>query len=135
MSGDLGRSPQRDAMERMQALPRGEKGAQGNQGNRGERGDPGLSGVQRKALAYLFLLNLLITAAAAWGGLHAIAAIHQQARVSVEQRCAALEQVIAIPVPPVKGVPSRQWEAAFETIQRHLAAQLGCRQLPAAVRK
>ena len=44
-----------------------------------------------------------------------------------QTRCASVEADATIPLPhPVAGNPSREWEAAFEAIQRARAKQLGC---------
>jgi hypothetical protein len=100
--------------------PRGPQGNQGNQGNRGEHGVPGLSRPVRQALVYMFALAILLVAANfLWTGL-AINANNQQ-------RCSSLVADASIPVPqPVKGNPSRLWEARFEAIARHRAEQLHC---------
>lgn len=64
-------------------------------------------------IAALAVVNLLLTT-------HAI-------RANNQQRCSSLTQTADIPLPhPIAGNPSREWEAAFEKIERQRAQRLGC---------
>lgn len=76
---------------------------------------------QRRAVIYLFTLNLLFVGLCFWGLIHYV-------QVNDQQRCASIAQIAAIPVPkPVAGNPSRMWESRYEAIQEARGRQLGCR--------
>jgi hypothetical protein len=134
-------NPQQAGMERMQARYKGkeppllcpagfpvapgtkewvvEKGEQGAKGDKGERGERGMPAGQRRAIIYLFVVPILIAAAALFGLIH-------------YARQLSREQLVVIPIPePTAGNPSREWEARYEQIERQRGDQLGCR-LPRA---
>jgi hypothetical protein len=97
-----------------------QQGQRGRQGEKGERGERGLPRAQRRAVIYLFLLNVLFVAACFAGLVHYV-------RSSEQERCASLAQIITIPIPvPVTGNPSRQAWASFEAVERRRGHQLGC---------
>ena len=104
--------------------PRGAQGSQGNQGSqgeRGERGEPGLAGLSvpvRRALVFLFMLNVLMAGANMLWTAHVVQSGDQA-------RCSSVVADATIPLPPA-GSPGRDWDAAFEAITRQRAAQLGC---------
>lgn len=99
--------------------PRGHPGRQGNQGNRGEQGAPGLSIPVRRALVFLFILNVALAGANMLWTAHLVQAGNRD-------RCAYILADAAIPLPSAG--PSREWEAAFEADARTHAARLGCKQ-------
>ena len=100
--------------------PRGHPGRQGNQGNRGEQGAPGLSIPVRRALVFLFILNVALAVANLLWTSHEVMGNNQT-------RCGVVVAYATIPLPhPVAGNPSREWEAQFEAISRARARQLGC---------
>jgi hypothetical protein len=101
--------------------PRGPQGRQGNQGNRGERGTAGLSRPVRRALVFLFTLNVVLAGANMVWTAHVV-------QGSNRDRCASVVADATIPLPPA-GSPLRAWEAAFEANSRQRARQLGCSQL------
>lgn len=96
------------------------RGQKGDTGAQGKRGEPGMGRRPRRAVVYLFLLNsALIVAGFLWLG-HTVT-------VNAQQRCGSILADARIPLPhPIAGNPSREWEAAFEAIEQHRAAQLGC---------
>jgi hypothetical protein len=99
---------------------RGEQGQQGDRGEQGTAGAPGLSRAVRRALVFLFALNLLLAAANFLWTAHSV-------NSNGQQRCASVEADATIPVPqPVAGNPSRLWESRFEANARKRARQLGC---------
>jgi hypothetical protein len=95
----------------------------------------GLSPALRRALTWLFAV-LFALVALAFAGLYlqqrqSQEAIARVARVADEQRCGALVQQVAIPVPvPTAGNPSRAWVARFSQIERQRGAELGCHMPP-----
>lgn len=131
---------------------RGERGEKGETGETGAPGPQGIRGLlsraQARAVVYLFIVGALICAACLAGLLHYAGKLDSQQRtVAAEQReltteqhvltadvkannqerCAILEEVVAIPVPhPVTGNPSREWESKFQAIERARARELGC---------
>lgn len=149
-------SEQREGMERMQAryngdeplllcpagfpVPPGtkdwvvEKGAKGDKGDKGAPG-AGMPVRQRRAIIYLFILPVLIAAIALGGLFHYAHELSRQQRALVQvetsnnrERCASIGEIVSIPIPvPTAGNPSRSWEAAYEQIERHRGAQLGCK--------
>ena len=101
-------------------VARGQKGDKGDQGDAGQRGQAGLSRAVRRTLVFLFVLNVVLAAANLLWTEHVVMTGNQQ-------RCASIVADATIPLPhPIAGNPSREWEAAFEAIQRHRAHQLGC---------
>ena len=112
----------------------------GEKGDRGAPG-PGMPPRQRRAIVYLFVLNILI-AAVALGGLYHYARklsgdqdvisrqqreIVQVERTDARQRCSSIAAAVAIPIAvPLAGNPSRQEWAAFEQVQRDRGKQLHC---------
>jgi hypothetical protein len=98
----------------------GAQGNQGNQGNRGEQGTAGLSTSVRRAILFLFALNVLLAGANMLWTAHSVSTGNQQ-------RCASIEADATIPLPhPIAGNPSREWEAAFEANAQARARQLHC---------
>lgn len=101
--------------------PRGQQGVQGEQGiqgDRGARGIPGLSHSVRRALVYLFALNVLLAIANILWTAHEV-------QVNNQARCSSVVADATIPLPP-PGNPARLWESQFEANARHRARQLGC---------
>jgi hypothetical protein len=154
-------NPQQAGMERMQARYKGkeppllcpagfpvapgtkewvvEKGEQGAKGDKGERGERGMPAGQRRAIIYLFVVPILIAAAALFGLIHYARQLSREQREIIQvantnsrQRCGSIAQIVVIPIPePTAGNPSREWEARYEQIERQRGVQLGCR-LPRA---
>ena len=98
--------------------PQGEQGKQGLQGNRGERGAAGLSHSVRRAVVFLFALNVLLAAANILWTAHEV-------QVNNQARCSTVVADATIPL-PAAGNPARLWESRFEANARHRARQLGC---------
>lgn len=99
---------------------RGHQGERGPQGSRGERGAAGPSTAVRRAVLFLFALNVLLAGANMLWTAHAVNANDQA-------RCSSVLADATIPLPhPVAGNQAREWEAAFEANARHRARQLGC---------
>jgi hypothetical protein len=98
----------------------GPQGEQGSRGEKGERGSAGLSRPVRRAILFLFVLNLLFAFANfAWTA--------YSVNANNQARCATILAQVSIPVPrPVAGNPSREFEAQTEAIERRRARELGC---------
>ena len=96
----------------------GERGGQGERGERGEHGAAGLSRSVRRALVFLFALNVLLAGANLLWTAHEVQAGNGS-------RCGTVVADATIPLPPASG-PAREWEAAFEAIARQRAQQLHC---------
>ena len=94
----------------------GNQGSQGEQGERGERGLAGLSVPVRRALVFLFVLNVGLAASNLLWTAHEVQAGNRS-------RCSTVVADATIPLPPG---PAREWEAAFEAIARQRAQQLHC---------
>ena len=126
------------------AMP-GPRGPQGNQGNRGERGSAGLSKSVRRALVFLFAVNLALAAVNLfWTGheVHASESAIQsgQARQQAEQRqagvilgeklCLTFGRLAALTPPPgnPQANPSRAYLQAQHDTLAQLGADLGCKQ-------
>lgn len=139
--------PLSPGFEMRYAALRGEKGEKGDTGPQGIRGL--LSRTQGRAVVYLFILGAVLGVASLAGLLHYAGELSSQQRtVATEQRelvteqhnltaavktnnaerCAILEEVVAIPVPhPVAGNPSREWESKFQALEATRGHELGCR--------
>ena len=96
----------------------GSQGSQGEQGERGERGLAGLSVPVRRALVFLFVLNVGLAASNLLWTAHEVQAGNRS-------RCSTVVADATISLPPAPG-PAREWEAAFEAIARQRAQQLHC---------
>jgi len=140
--GDAGRA---ENMEQIVALARGLKGAKGDKGDTGPR----LPASERRAVVTLFTLGACLAAVCVLGIAHYARQLHREQQIVAAQqraierqgrqiaaqqaaenriRCTSIAQVTTIPVPhPLAGNPSREWEAAYEHIQRNRGIQLGCR--------
>jgi hypothetical protein len=143
--------PQRESMEQIVALPRGPQGEQGNAGAAGARGRPGtgLPKAQRQAITWMFAFCVVLVVATFLGLFHYAGALAGQQHVvarqeraldrqqrelddataaSIRQRCISIEQDATIPIThPIAGNPSREWEAAYEAIDRRRGVQLHCK--------
>ena len=137
--GDAGRA---ENMEQVFAMTRGPKGDKGETG-------PRLPASERRAVVTLFTLGACLAAVCILGIAHYARQLHREQQIVAAQqraierqgrqiaaqqaaenriRCTSIAQVTTIPVPrPVAGNPSREWEAAYEHIQRNRGIQLGCR--------
>lgn len=96
---------------------RGDQGNQGNQGNRGEQGKAGLSVSVRRALVFLFVLNVALAGANLLWTAHEVRAANQA-------RCGSVVADATIPLAATGA--ARTWEARFETVARQRARQLAC---------
>ena len=99
-------------------IGQGQRGEQGERGKQGSRGEAGLSRTVRRALVFLFILNVLMAGANMLWTAHVVQAGNRD-------RCATLLAIEMIPPPPPGA--GREWAAAFEAIARQRAAQLGCK--------
>jgi len=100
--------------------PQGQRGEQGTRGEQGERGTAGLSRSVRRAILFLFALNLIFAFANfAWTA--------YSVNANNQARCSSVVADATIPLPhPIKANPAREWESAFEANARERARQLGC---------
>ena len=137
--GDAGRA---ENMEQVFAMARGPKGDKGETG-------PRLPASERRAVVTLFTLGACLAAVCILGIAHYARQLHREQQIVAAQqaaierqgrqiaaqqaavnriRCTSIALVTTIPVPrPLAGNPSREWEAAYELIQRNRGIQLGCR--------
>lgn len=125
----------------------GPRGAQGDQGNPGERGEPGADGLStavRRALVYLFVTSLVLSAAALFAAIrignsntdaisaaqHREQAAQQHAGLLVEQKlCATFSRLAANEPPPgnPRTNPSRRYDQENHAILVQLGADIGCK--------
>ena len=85
-------------------------------------GDDPVSVPVRRALVFLFALNILLAGANVLWTAHVV-------NVASQARCASVEADATIPLPrPGASSPARDWESAFEADARARARQLGCGQ-------
>jgi hypothetical protein len=99
---------------------------------RGEHGEhEPLTPALRQALFWLFIATFTLIGLGFYGLYRVQKANEEQvarvALVNSRQRCSAIAEAAAIPVPvPTAGNPSRVWVARFSLIERHRGEQLGC---------
>ena len=119
----------------LQCRVRGARGPQGNQGNRGapgQRGQRGLSLVQGRAVVFLFVLSVLLSASSWFWIAHEVnstAAAQQQAGQLVERKlCATLGKLAVLKPPPGNPAanPSRAYEQELHATLDQLGPDLGC---------
>jgi hypothetical protein len=112
-----GRDPQREAMERIQGLARGQKG------DKGAQGDPGrLSQLQGRAVVVLFVISVALSAFALFWVSHAV-------NVNNHKFCSVVT-TLGAPVPrpaDPKANPSREHQYTTYVKAVRLGRSLGCR--------
>ena len=108
MNGD----PQRESMERIQGLAKGDKGDRGERGPAGRRGLPVIQG---RAVVVLFLISVAISAFAVWWVSYEVsrnnAEQRREGQVFEQKLCATFRPAAAL-VPPA-GNPARNPSRAY----------------------
>jgi hypothetical protein len=119
--------PRRQAMERMQALAKGDKG------DRGEQGPRGLSMLQGRAVVFLFLVAVALSVFAIFWVSHSTNRSHadqaRQGQVIEHRLCATLGALAALQPPagdPAKN-PARAYDQQLHATLAQLGPDLGCR--------
>ena len=122
--------PQREGMERIQGLAKGDKGDRGARGPAGRRGLPVIQG---RAVVVLFLISVAISAFAVFWVSHEVnannAARARQARVFEAKLCFSLDQLKRWS-PPAGNPRTNPSRASLQQLRRDLAplgADVGCR--------